>query len=175
MNILIKLVLTALLVWWVALPLVEQSPGNNVLSEILATGIVESILIIAAFFIMVAFYCRTLQKCFSLIQPQNRKAQPHSVWYMFALPFNFIEDFFIVINLANSIEAEKKTNQKLDHVKDNGMVTGISWSIAQLMSFIPNIVGQTAGLLGMLLVIVHWIQVAKINRILGSSSVTKTS
>ena len=125
-----------------------------------------SIIIIMAFFVMVAFYCRALQKCLTLIKTENRKAEPKSVWYMFAIPFNFVEDFFIVINIANSIEEEKKANQKLKDISDFGMVSGIGWSIAQVLSFIPNIVGQIAGFIGMILVIYHWVQIARINKLL---------
>jgi len=89
---------------------------------------------------------------------------PKSVWYMFTVPFNFVEDFFIVINIASSIEEEKKSNIKLKDISDFGRVSGIGWSISQVLSFIPNIVGQMAGLLGMILVIYHWTQIARINR-----------
>lgn len=89
---------------------------------------------------------------------------------MFAIPFNFVEDFFIVINVANSIEEEQKTNDNLVTVTDFGMVTGIGWSLAQILSFIPNMVGQIAGLIGMILVIYHWIQIAKINRLLAKTA-----
>ena len=85
---------------------------------------------------------------------------------MFAIPFNFIEDFFIVINIANSIGEEKRTNGALSGINDFGMVSGIGWAIAQLLSFIPNIVGQIAGVVGMVLVIYHWFQIAAINRLL---------
>ena len=85
---------------------------------------------------------------------------------MFAIPFNFIEDFFIVINLATSLEAEKRTNQSLSDSNDFGMVSGIGWSIAQLLSFIPNSIGQVAGVVGMILVIYHWLQIGRINRLL---------
>jgi len=115
---------------------------------------------------MVAFYCRTLQKCLTLIKPENRKAEPKSVWYMFAIPFNFVEDFFIVINIANSIEEEKKSNRNLNGISDFGMISGIGWSIAQVLSFIPSMVGQIAGLIGMILVIYHWTQISKINKLL---------
>jgi hypothetical protein len=142
------------------LPYFDNSTNDSVLNEIFRIGILPSILIIGAFSIMVGFYCRTLQKCLSLIKDKNRKAKPTSVWYMFAIPFNFVEDFFIVINVANSIEEEKK----LKNVSDFGMVSGIGWSIAQVLSFIPNIVGQIAGLFGMILVIYHWRQIAKINK-----------
>jgi hypothetical protein len=165
-NFIIRLVLTALLVTWAVLPFVDNASNESVLGEIFKVGIWPSILIIGSFFIMVAFYCRTLQKCLTLIKPEHRKARPKSVWYMFAIPFNFIQDFFIVINIANSIEEEKKTNSNLKDISDFGMVSGIGWSIAQVLSFIPNIVGQIAGLIGMILVVCHWLQIAKINRYL---------
>ena len=166
MNLLIRLILTSLLVLWAAQPFINQANEESIISEIYRIGIVPSIIIMVAFFVIVAFYCRTLQKCLTLIKTENRKTEPKSVWYMFAIPFNFIEDFFIVINIANSIEEEKKSNTKLKNISDFGMVSGIGWSIAQVLSFIPNIVGQIAGLIGMILVIYHWVQIAKINKLL---------
>ena len=85
---------------------------------------------------------------------------------MFLIPFNFVEDFFIVIDVANSIEEEKKSNPKLNNISDFGMVTGIGWSISQVLSFIPTMVGQIAGLIGMILVIYHWVIIARINKLL---------
>lgn len=166
MNFLIRFVLTALLVYWAALPFLDSTNGTGMLNEIYRIGIFPSVLIMVAFFVMVAFYCRTLQKCLSLIKSGNRKATPTSVWYMFAIPFNFVEDFFIVINLANSLETEKASNEKLKNVTDFGMVSGIGWCLAQILSFIPNIVGQIASLLGMILVIYHWILINKMNKLL---------
>jgi hypothetical protein len=167
MNILIRLILTILLVAWAVLPYFDNSANDSVLNEIIRIGVLPSLLIIGAFFMMVGFYCRTLQRCLSLINPTNRKAKPSSVWYMFAIPFNFIEDFFIVINIANSIEEEKKSNSNLKTVTDFGMVSGIGWSIAQILSFIPNFVGQIAGVVGMILVVYHWVLIARINKLLG--------
>ena len=169
MNISIKLILTIILVIWAAQPFIISTNEASILSEIYRIGVIPSIVIMLSFFVMVAFYCRTLQRCLTLIKPENRKAKPTSVWYMFAIPFNFVEDFFIVINVANSIEEEKKSNIKLKNVSDFGMVSGIGWSIAQVLSFIPNIVGQIAGLVGMILVIYHWILIAKINRLLNTN------
>lgn len=168
MNSAIKIILTAFLVVWAAQPFIIVTDENSILSEIHKIGVIPSILIMLSFFVMVAFYCRTLQRCLTLIKPENRKAKPSSVWYMFAIPFNFIEDFFIVINVANSIEEEKKSNIKLKNVSDVGMVSGLGWSIAQVLSFIPNSVGQIAGLFGMVLVIYHWYQISRINRLLSN-------
>ena len=168
-NFIIRLFLTTMVIAWAVSPYIANSSNESVLGEIFKVGIALSFLMIGAFFIMVAFYCRTLQKCLTLIKPINRKAKPKSVWFMFAIPFNFVEDFFIVINIANSIEEEKKYNTKLKDVSDFGMVSGIGWSIAQVLSFIPNIVGQISGLLGMILVIYHWSQIAKINKLLADN------
>lgn len=165
-DLLIKIVLTGLLVYWAILPFLEGNSAESILGEMHEIGIIPGVIIIISFLVMVAFYCRTLQKCLSLIATRNRKAKPKSVWYMFAIPFNFVEDFFIVINVANSLELEKKTNAKLRGITDFGMISGIGWSIAQILSFIPNIVGQIAGLIGMILVIYHWVTIIKINRLL---------
>lgn len=165
-HFLIRLTLTALLVAWAVLPVLNNTANESALGEILRIGIGWSVLIIVSFFIMVALYCRTLQQCLILIKPENRKAEPKSVWYMFAIPFNFVEDFFIVIDIANSLEEEKRTNSALSSISDFGMVSGIGWSIAQVLSFIPNSIGQIAGLIGMILVIYHWVHISKINRLL---------
>jgi hypothetical protein len=85
---------------------------------------------------------------------------------MFLIPFNFVEDFFIVIHLAHSLEIERKQNPKLAKVRDTGLYTGIGWSLAQVLSFIPSSIGQIAGLIGMLLMIYHWITISRINKLL---------
>lgn len=164
MNFFIRLSLTSLLVAWAVWPFFDEHTNDSLLGEFSSFPWPVTLLVILAFFGMVAFYCRTLQHCYQLIQEKNRKAKPSSVWYMFAIPFNFVEDFFIVIDLANSIEEEKKQNEALKDVKDAGMVSGIGWCIAQLLSFIPSMVGQIAGLVGLILVIYHWILIARINR-----------
>lgn len=168
MHLVIKIALTAILVFWAAQPFIIPTDQDSILSEIYKIGVLPSIIIMFSFFVMVGFYCKTLQRCLTLVKPENRKAKPTSVWYMFAIPFNFIEDFFIIINLANSIEEEKKSNIKLKSISDFGMISGIGWSIAQVLSFIPNVVGQLAGLLGMILVIYHWFLIIKVNKLLAS-------
>ncbi len=169
-NYVIRFMLTALLVAWAVIPYFETATNGSFLNEFIGIGLWPSLVIVGAFFMLVGFYCRTLQRCLTLIRPENRKMKPTSVWYMFAIPFNFIEDFFIVIHLANSIEEEKKTNLKLKTISDFGMISGIGWSIAQLLSFVPNEVGQIAGLVGMVLVVYHWTQIAKINKLLAQNS-----
>jgi hypothetical protein len=64
--------------------------------------------------------------------------------------------------LSNSIETEARTNPKLETIKDFGMITGIGWCVAQILSFIPNTLGQIAGCLGIVLAIFHWVFIKKI-------------
>ncbi len=168
MNKFVRSALTILLVWWAVLPYLDNTKANNTLDALLDIGVFWSTLFFVLFFVMVAFYCRTLKKCLELIKPENRKATPNSVWYMFLIPFNFVEDFFIVINISNSIEQEAKTNPKLAEIKDFGMVAGIGWSIAQVLSFVPNYIGQVSGALAFILVIFHWVFIHKINRLLSN-------
>jgi hypothetical protein len=171
-NIITRISLTALLVLSGWFSFFERLEYQRLFSEATSLRILASLSLIAVFFVLVGFYCKTLQRCLTLIRMENRKAKPRSVWFMFAIPFNFIEDFFIVINIANSIEEEKKSNKSLIGITDFGMVSGIGWSIAQIMSFIPNIVGQIAGALGLVLVVYHWIQISKINRLLYNKDAT---
>jgi hypothetical protein len=155
-------------------PFFDKAANQSVITEVASIGVLGSIIIVVAFFTMVAFYCTTLQRCLALIKPENRKAKPKNVWLMFAIPFNFVEDFFIVIQLANSIEEEKKSNVSLKYMNDFGMVSGIGWCISQILSFIPNLVGQISSVVGLLLVVVHWIQIAKINRLLSCNTTIKS-
>ena len=165
-QLLIKTVLTVLLVAWAISPYFDDASNESILRELSRIGILRSILVGVGFFVMVGFYCVSLQKCLQLIQPENRKVHPRSVWYMFAIPFNFVEDFFIVIHLAHSLDTERKHNPKLATMRDTGLYTGIGWSLAQVLSFIPSMVGQLAGLIGMILMVYHWITIVRINRLL---------
>lgn len=40
------------------------------------------------------------------------------------------------------------------------------WSITQVLSFIPNFIGQLAGVLGLALFIIHWVFIRKIIKLL---------
>jgi len=74
--------------------IVAFSP-NSLTKEVNALGINNAIIIVVAFFILVVLYCRTLQKTLCLISPHQRKCTPKSVWLMFLIPYNFIEDFLL--------------------------------------------------------------------------------
>lgn len=166
MNPFIKIIITALLILIAINPYFEDKQVLGGLSELEALGIIPSIFLIVFFFIAIAFYCKSLQTTLELIQPENRTRKPKSVWYMYLIPFNFIEDFFIVIDVSQSLKNEMKSNIRLNNFGDFGLTLGIGWSVAQLFSFIPNIAGQISGFIGIVLWIIHWILIHRINKVL---------
>ena len=107
-----------------------------------------------------------LQRTLENVRPNNRVRSPESVWYMFLLPYNFIEDFFIIIDLYRSLDNESKAPKKLQRLNEIGLTLGIGWAVAQLLSFIPNLSGQLSGGIGIILWIAHWILIIRINKLL---------
>ncbi|SED05802.1 hypothetical protein SAMN04489761_4133 [Tenacibaculum sp. MAR_2009_124] len=166
MNTFIKIILTALLVLIASFPYFQNGQAPGGLSELQYMGIIPSIILVVGFFTAIAFYCYTLQKVLQNVKPDNRTRKPKSIWFMYLIPFNFIEDFFIVIDVSNSLKNEMKTNKNLTKFGDFGLTLGIGWSVAQLFSFIPNIAGQISGLIGIILWIIHWVLLHRINKVL---------
>ncbi|WP_445722847.1 hypothetical protein [Flavobacterium sp.] len=166
MNVIIKIIITALLLLIAINPYFEngQIPGG--LSEFRSLGLIPSIILILIFFTAIAFYCKSLQTTLNLIKIENRTRKPKSVWYMYLIPFNFIEDFFIIIDISNSLKNEMRSNESLKKFGDFGLTIGIGWSVAQLFSLIPNIAGQISGFVGIILWIIHWFLIEKINKVL---------
>ena len=127
------------------------------------TGVVAAIIVFLA---LVLFYALDLIKSLKLVSPTSRKAKPNSVWFMFLLPYNFIEDFFIVCNVAKSLKAEAAINPALATLKSFGMISGLGWCTAQIISLIPNQIGSAAGLIAIGFWIWHWAFIRRANRIL---------
>jgi hypothetical protein len=167
MKELVKIFLSLIVALSAIYPYLYPSDKSGSIETVAEFGIAGSLAIVVVFFAAVAFYCKDLEKCLRLIQPENRSAQPKSVWFMFLLPYNFIEDFFIIINISESLQNELKSNPRLKQVKDNGLVTGMGWCIAQILSLIPNLGGQIAGAIALVLWIWHWSFIKKVNKLLG--------
>lgn len=166
MNVIIKLMLTALIGLSGVYPYITGAHKPTAIDEVFKYGIGRGLAVMVFFFSAIALYCISMQTTLERIAPQNRRAKPKSVWWMFVIPYNIIEDFFIIDNLSKSIEQEAGTNPKLAGLRDYGYITGIGWAIAQVMSFIPNEIGTVAGIFGLLLWIRHWLFIRKVNRLL---------
>lgn len=168
----LKIVLTLLVVVAFALPFFYPSLGSGFLEELEILGVGGAIFVLGIFLVFVFFYCKDLQKTLELIEPEHRAASPKSVWFMFLIPYNFIEDFFIVKNIAVSIRNEAKNNLAINDLKYFGLYSGIGWCTAQIFSLAPGYLGKTASLIAIVLWIIHWKFIRKTNKRL-SSTVSK--
>ncbi|HEY0014704.1 MAG TPA: hypothetical protein VGC13_00235 [Longimicrobium sp.] len=161
---LLKLFATAGVSLLLALPFVDADARSGVLASVARIGLPALLVSIAVFLIAVAFYCRSLQTCLERIRPEARAASPRSVWLMFLIPYNFVEDFFIVRNVAASLRAEAAVNPALGQMRGSGTVSGLGWCTAQIVSLAPNHVGEAAGAVALVLWLVHWRFIAQVNQ-----------
>ncbi|POA31817.1 MULTISPECIES: hypothetical protein [unclassified Pseudomonas] len=161
-----KVLLTLPVAWALAWPLVHPSVAGGIFSELEALGSIGAWILTLVFLIAVFFYCRDLQRSLTLVKPSSRVASPRSVWLMFLLPYNFIEDFFIVAHVARSLRREARHNKALGSFKSFGLFSGLGWCTAQIVSLLPNELGSLGGALALPLWIVHWQLVRRVNRLM---------
>mgnify|MGYP000521765002 CR=1 FL=1 len=143
--------------------------GGGILGEIQTLGTAGAMLATGVFLALVYLYAGDLKRSLKLVSPAARKANPNSVWLMFLLPYNFIEDFFIIANVGKSIEAEAHANTALSGLKTFGFASGYGWCVAQIVSLIPNDLGSVAGLIAIAFWIRHWAFIRRANRALARS------
>lgn len=149
-----------------AYPFLRPDVSGGIAGELQIVGPVGLAVVVVVFLLLVFFYALDLIRCLNLVSPASRKARPRSVWLMFLLPYNFIEDFFIVSNVARSLKAEAAINPALAHFKSFGSFTGLGWCAAQVVSLIPNEVGSAAGIRAIVLWIAHWLFIRRANNVL---------
>lgn len=147
-------------------PFVRPGASGGILRELEIFGPGGAIAAIAVFLLLVLFYAMDLIRCLRLVSPASRAAKPGSVWLMFLLPYNFIEDFFIVASVARSLKAEAAINHALARFRSFGMISGVGWCVAQIVSLVPNQFGSAAGLVAIGFWIWHWAFIRRINRVL---------
>jgi len=132
-----------------------QNPDQGIMRELTAYGPLVAAAAGAVFIALVAAYARDLQLLLQAI-PQ-RAARPASVWWMFAIPYNFVEDFFIIENVAVSLQRAKKQHPHLSATFGRfGRVSGFGWCSLQILSLIPHPIGAAAGFLALPLWAWHW-------------------
>lgn len=137
-------------------------PDAGILKELSVAGPIGATIIVTAFLLCVFLYCRDLERLLAAIPEHHRAASPKSVWWMFALPYNFIEDFFIVWNIGTSLKATSKENQNLAAVVGHcGFFSGLGWCGLQILSLVPNSIGALGGVLAIPLWIWHWAYVRR--------------
>lgn len=145
-------------------PLWAPQWGRGILGEVTGLPPAVALGVVAAFFGLVALYCRTLWRTMTLIHPGARTAAPTSVWWMFAIPYNFTEDFFIVHTVATSLAADARVPaRELSHWS----TLGYGWCALQILSLFPGAAGYLGGAVAIPLWAAHWIMTVRINRRLG--------
>lgn len=142
-----KLLATVPVVWLLVLGL--RSGDGGVLRDVAALGVPLAVLAGACFFALVALFCRDLQRVLELLPAEARVASPRSVWWMMVLPLNFVEDFFIVANVASSLE-----RGGLRRFAARGW--GFGWCAAQLVSLLPGVTGELGSVVAVPLWGLHW-------------------
>lgn len=162
---LIKAAGTALVSILLSHPLWAPQWGRGILGEVGAQGMPGALIAVAVFFGLVALYCRALQRTMTAVRPAARTASPASVWWMFAIPYNFTEDFFIVRTVTASLTAD-------GHVTGGFIrwwtALGYSWCTLQILSLLPGTTGYIGGAVALPLWAAHWIMTVRVNRMLGA-------
>ena len=104
------------------------------------------------------FYLLTLQKALKRCSPEVRAMQPGMVWLMFIPLFNLVWQFFVVINIAKSLEAEfSKRGQSID--PDPGKTLGLVMCILVCCGIIP-LLGILCSLGAFVCWIIYWVKIA---------------
>lgn len=166
--LLLKIVLTLLVAYALAYPFL-YSTGGGVFSDVERLGVYGSLALASGFLTLIFLYCRDLERTLSMVRPSARKASPKSVWFMFLLPYNFVEDFFIVANVAGSLRQEAQHSAVLQTFKGFGLWSGLGWCAAQIVSLLPHELGSIAGVAALPLWIVHWRLVRRVNAVLATA------
>ncbi|XZG69299.1 hypothetical protein ACTSKR_11615 [Chitinibacteraceae bacterium HSL-7] len=138
--------------------------------ELATLGIYGAIALGMGFFLLVVLYANDLRRVLAAVSADSRRAAPRSVWWMLVLPYNFIEDFFIIGAITASLRLERASNAVLAPLKTSGAITGFGWCIAQIASLIPNDIGSLFGLVAFVLWLVHWCFIRKALALLRSAA-----
>jgi hypothetical protein len=104
------------------------------------------------------FYLLSLQKALNRCSPESRAMQPGMVWLMFIPLFNLVWHFFVVLNIAKSLEAEfRKRGMAVE--PNPGKTIGLVMCILGACGIIP-ILGILCSLGAFVCWIMYWIKIA---------------
>jgi hypothetical protein len=81
---------------------------------------------------------------------------------MLVIPWNFVEDFFIIESTARSLQNVASTRPGINDLLGHfGRRSGLGWCALQILSLVPHDVGSLAGVLALPLWLWHWRYVRK--------------
>jgi hypothetical protein len=127
--------------------------GARAIGMLIGTLVGIAILLIPAI-----FYLLTLQKALNRCSPESRAMQPGMVWLMLIPLFNLVWHFFVVLNIAKSLEAEFR-KRGIASEPNPGKTIGLVMCILACCGIIP-ILGILCSLGGLVCWIIYWIKIA---------------
>lgn len=111
------------------------------------------------------FFLLTLQNTVRLVNPVNQHMKPEQVWLMFIPVFNFLWVFWMIAGVADSVEDELRARGMPAPLHRPGYNVGLGYAICMCVSvlfrFIPymNMIGIFAGVVGLVLWVIYWVQI----------------
>ena len=121
------------LIWWSL-----ATPDQGILREVRALGPLGAGITVAIFLALVAAYARDLHLLMRAIPHGARTASPASVWWMFLIPYNFTEDFFIIATVTTSLERAESSDPALRGAFGrHGRWSGYGWCALQSARWRP--------------------------------------
>lgn len=148
-------------------PLWAPQLGVGVLGEVAAAGPVGAPVAVAVFLVLVAFYCRLLARLLEAVPRPLRRRSARSVWLMFAVPVNFVEDVVIVHEISASLRSDGRVPAPSVL---RWTVLGHAWCAAQIVSLLPGVVGVATGGAALVLWATHWVLTGRLVRVLTTRS-----
>ena len=122
-------------------------------------GILMILLIAFAICLIPAiFYILTLQKALNRCAPGNRAMAPGLVWLLLIPLVNMVWQFFVVLNIAKSLDAEFK-QRGIAEEANPGQKLGLIMCILMVCGIIP-ILGILCSLGGLVCWILYWVKIA---------------
>ncbi|MFF8382619.1 hypothetical protein [Streptomyces kanasensis] len=154
---------TAAVTFLLCQPLWAPQWGRGLLGEVGGLGVPVALAVVLVFLGLVALYCRALQRMLERVRPGAAERSPASVWWMFAIPYNFTEDFFIVHAGARSLAADGRVDRRFVR---RWAVLGHGWCAFQILSLFPGAAGYVGGAVAVPLWVAHWGLTARAGRTL---------
>lgn len=156
MHALIRILGTLAVTVLLSYPLWAPQWGAGLLGEVFLVPFPGNLLVVLGFLGLVALYCATLQRTLRLAGERSR-----AVWWMFAIPANFVEDFYIVHRVGKALRPHCPAPQVR-----TWLMLGHGWCVLQILSLLPGLVGMYSGGLAILAWLMHWKLTLSINKAL---------
>jgi hypothetical protein len=125
---------------------------------IAAAGMLAVLVAAAIPLTVMILYLLTLQRALSRCSPDLRTMQPGMVWLSLIPCFNLVWQFFIVINLGKSLEAEFK-KRGIAAEERPGQTVGLAMCILYCCSIIP-LAGCATSVAGIVCWIIYWVKIS---------------